>query len=111
MNCDFLPKFSPVEDLPLDRVDLPSTMVDEIVVALHDLFELLRFVAVLTHRHKGFEAWDLNLRNYGPVSFGTQVRQDSHSHSFLRTQLLHREKLLNHGTHLARLAIHDVANE
>jgi Asp-tRNA(Asn)/Glu-tRNA(Gln) amidotransferase A subunit family amidase len=70
-----------------------------LALARHHVLELL-------------EARDLHLRHDRPVTLGAEVGHDAHlRHAHLDAQLVHREKLLDHRPDLARLAVHDVADQ
>src|SRR5688572_8466570 len=95
-----------------DAVNLPATGVHEIVVALHDLFHLLRVLSPLAHLHEGFEARHLDLGHDSPIALGADVGQHPHlRHAVLLAQLGHLPDLVHHRTDLPWLAVHDVANQ
>src|SRR2546428_1816056 len=106
------PFYATTSRLALNRINLPATVVHQVVVALHNLFELLRIVRTLAHRQERFETRHFHFGYNGPVALGANVRHDSHfSHASFLAELCHRKELLDHRAYLSRLAIHDVANE
>src|SRR5438552_1831185 len=102
--------------LALDPVHLASSPLDEVVIALHHLFEFLaqlgRDSLTLHHRLQDIHALDLELGYDGPVTFAGVIGHDAHfAEAGLFVEPGHLEKLVDHRTHLPRLAVHDLANK
>src|SRR5262245_43027529 len=100
----------------LDLVDLPLTVLDEIVIALHHVLHLpgvgLAHPGARHHVVEGLHVLDLELHDRGPVALPDVVGQDSELPlPRLLHELRHGERLLDHWPDLAGLAIHDLANE
>jgi pimeloyl-ACP methyl ester carboxylesterase len=98
-----------------DPVNLPLPMIHQIVIPLHDLLELLHVrIAPLRRRHHLLELRQirhLHLRHDRPVLLGAKVGHHAHlRHLHFLVEARHREELVRHRTHLAGLAVHDVAN-
>src|SRR6185369_719553 len=108
--------FASINASALELVDLAPALVHEVVVALHDGLELLQVGLLLAlarhHLLERFDARHLHLGDHRPVSLGAHVGHDLHlPHAHLLVQLGHGEELLDQRTHLAGLAVHDVADE
>src|SRR5438094_3626475 len=101
--------------LALDLVDLPLAVVDKVVVALHELLELLLIIGgaswIRHHALELAEVGHLHLGDDRPVLLGAEIGHNAHArHADLLAQLRHLEKLVDHRAHLPRLAIHNLAN-
>src|SRR5688500_11950280 len=96
-----------------DREDLPTAVVDEVVIPLHDGFELLpRFGIDVVHGQERSEVLHLVLVHDRPESLAAHVGEDPHpAHAVALHELRHREELLLQRLHLAGLAVVYIANE
>src|SRR5688572_7980251 len=116
VECIPPPAINNGDALSLDLVDLAPAVFDEIVIALHDVVELLRQLRcdprALHHFLEPLHALHLELRHDRPVSLGAEIRHHAHfAEARLLVELPHGEKLLHHRANLARLAVHDFADE
>src|SRR5438552_16487388 len=100
------PFYATTSRLALNRINLPATVVHQVVVALHNLFEFLRILRTLAHRQECFETRHFHFGYNSPVALGTNVRHYSHfTHASFLAELRHCEELLDHWADLAWLAI------
>src|SRR5262245_1932909 len=100
----------------LDLVDLALPVLHEIVIALHDVLHLLAvgFAHALAGHHvfERLHVLDLELHDRHPVALADEVGHDPHLPlAALLHHPRHGQRLLDHLADLARLAVHDLANE
>src|SRR5690348_6657411 len=96
--------------------NLALAPIHEIVVALHQLLELLHILTgalrISHHLLELLKIRDLHLRDERPILLAGEVGHDAHfRHADLLAELRHRAKLLEERADLSRLAVHDFAYE
>src|SRR5689334_16161175 len=63
----------------LDRVDLSSPVVHEVVIVLHGRLEFWHLPRLLHHLGVFLEGLHFHLRNHGPVTLAADVGHDAHA--------------------------------